>query len=275
MSGDDDSVKVRGRPLEEAEKEALRAQARKFNAEAQAAEDENRREQEEHDIRIKSMGYQEERDRFALASHRRAEDLELAQDRHHFTYWFTDPVSKSSVKGCVDNLNVWARTAEASGERAHITLVFDSPGGDVMSGMDLFDRILAIRHTGHTVKTVALGHAASMAGILLQAGAPRVMGQQSFLLLHEVAFGAIGKIGEVEDTVTLGRKMMLRVLGVFATRAADALIARKERSGKTRDQVIAERKRYIGSHWKRKDWWLDSEEAYKAGLVDELLTPGL
>jgi ATP-dependent protease ClpP protease subunit len=77
------------------------------------------------------------------------------------------------------------------------------------------------------------------------------MGHESYILIHEVSFGAGGKIGEVEDEVAFVKKIQSRVLDIFASRSklSKATIARK---------------------WRRKDWWLDSTEALKAGFVDEL-----
>lgn len=71
------------------------------------------------------------------------------------------------------------------------------------------------------------------------------------MLIHEVSFGAGGKIGEVEDEVAFVRKIQSRVLDIFA-----------QRSTLTRRQ--------IENRWRRKDWWLDSAEALKLAFVDEV-----
>ena len=69
--------------------------------------------------------------------------------------------------------------------------------------MDLFDYIQELRRDGHYVTTSARGMAASMAGILLQAGGHRVMGREAQVLIREVSSFAIRKVGEIEDEVTL------------------------------------------------------------------------
>lgn len=90
-----------------------------------------------------------------------------------------------------------------------------------------------------------------MAGILLQAGDIRVMGRESWLMLHEAAFGAQGKVGEVEDTVEWVKKIQERILNIFA-----------QHSSLSRAQ--------IKRRWTRKDWWIDSDEALRLGFVDEI-----
>jgi len=117
--------------------------------------------------------------------------------------------------------------------------------------MALFDHIVTMRANGWHVTTTARGYAASMAGILLQAGDVRTMGRQSYLLIHEVQAAAMGTMGEIEDEVEFLKKIQNRILSIFA-----------ERSRLTVPQL---RRR-----WKRKNWWLDSDEALKLGIVDEV-----
>jgi ATP-dependent protease ClpP protease subunit len=88
-----------------------------------------------------------------------------------------------------------------------------------------------------------------MAGILLQAGDVRVMNAEAWLLVHEASFGAGGKLGEVEDTVEWVKKVSKRVKDIFA-----------KRSNLSSSQ--------IESRWRRKDWWIDADEALKLGFCD-------
>lgn len=205
------------------------AEAMKFAAEAREAS--ARAEQEEIDAR----------------EAKREEEEALAGDKYHHTYQFTSEVSGTSVNQCIERLSKWSRQEPG----CHIEVIFNSPGGGVIAGMALFDFLLDLRAKGHDITTVALGYAASMAGILLQAGTKRVMGREAWVLIHEVSFSAIGKIGEVEDTTEWVKRICKRVVRIFA-----------ERSKLTPAQI--EKK------WKRKDWWLSSDECLKLGLVDEV-----
>ena len=171
----------------------------------------------------------------------------LASDELHHIYQFNGTIDSTSVKSCMKQLAIWHRSEPGCA----IEIVFHSPGGSVIDGMALFDNILGLRADGHHITTTARGYAASMAGILLQAGDVRRMGKESYILIHEVSFGVGGKIGEVEDEVKFVKMIQARVLAIFA-----------ERSHLSKKQ--------IQSNWSRKDWWIDSEAALKHGLVDEV-----
>ncbi len=124
--------------------------------------------------------------------------------------------------------------------------------------MALFDCIQELRRKGHFITTRALGMAASMAGILLQAGDKRVISREAYLLIHEISAGAVGKIGEMEDDMIFLNKIQGRILDIFATRC---------QATKAPNKLTRQR---LANGWKRKDWWLDSAECLKYGLVDEV-----
>lgn len=247
------------------------AEAKKFLAEAEAAErlaeyhlanvlkankEAEKAESEAHEAEANARKAEEEAENIrkqnilvgiAADQAKRAEADELALDRHHHTYAFGKSVSEGSVRECINQLTNWSR----KNPECDIEIIFNSPGGSVVDGFALFDFIQYLRSAGHKVTTSALGMAASMAGILLQAGDTRVMGKQSWLMIHEASFAAVGKIGEVEDTVDWVKKVQERILDIFA-----------ERSNMSKAQ--------IRTKWKRKDWWLSSDEALKLGFVDEI-----
>lgn len=221
---------------------ALQAQAEaaKFSSEASHAQ--LRAQEEEIELRQKQ----------------RIERELLALDGYNYTYRFTDAVSDKSVAAAVDKLTFWRRTAPGQ----PLEIVFNSPGGSVIAGMDLFDYIQELRRDGHFVTTATRGYAASMGGILLQAGDVRVMGREAYVLIHEVATGTYGKIGEIEDEVKFMKKIGERVIDIFLSRAAQAYEAGTATKQLTRGLFT--------KSWERKDWWLNSAEALELGVVDEL-----
>ncbi len=185
----------------------------------------------------------------AARNEERYEKSLLAGDHYHRTYVYNGSINAAGVQSCMAKLAEWHRTAGPSPEA--IEIVFNSPGGSVIDGMALFDYIQVLRRAGHQITTVTYGMAASMAGILLQAGDVRVMGKESYLLIHEIAFGAGGKIGEIEDEVAFAKKIQGRIVTILSERS--------NLSPAT-----------IKKNWARKDWWLDSDEALRLGLVDEV-----
>lgn len=179
----------------------------------------------------------------------RSADEELTADKYHYIYPFNGSVSESTVKACMDQMMKWVRMAP--GETLEIEIVFNSPGGSVIDGMALFDFIQMLRRMGHRITTMSIGMAASMAGILLQAGDVRAMGAEAWLMIHEASFGAVGSMGQVEDTVDWVKMIQKRILSIFAQRSTLS-VAQLDR------------------RWKRKNWWISSDEALKLGLIDEI-----
>lgn len=162
---------------------------------------------------------------------------------------FVGSVARDSVLAAIDKLHMFHRLDP----EGPITITFNSPGGSVIDGMALFDYIRFLRGQGHHVTIIGLGYAASMAGILLQAADLRVMAKGSWLLIHEVAFGAGGKIGEVEDMYEFGKRLKEQAANIFIERSG----------GKLSREVL-------DKNWTRKDWWLSADEALELGLIDEI-----
>lgn len=222
-----------------AEAEKARAEARKAHAEAEEAEATaavaklEREKAEEKRVREKHADSYEDR-----------------------VYRFLEPVTDGSVNKCIAQLNAWHR----ADPDCDIEIIFDSPGGGVVEGFHLFDHILSLREAGHKITTNTRGYAASMAGILLMAGEVRVMGPNATLMIHEVSFGAHGKIGDVEDSVDFAKMLWGRALDIFAARCKGA----GEKATKRLSRIQLDRRS------KRKNWWIDATDALAYGLVDEV-----
>jgi ATP-dependent Clp endopeptidase proteolytic subunit ClpP len=176
-----------------------------------------------------------------------------ADDYEDRTYRLLSSIDESSVHKCIKQLDAWHR----SDPECKMTIVFDSPGGAVIPGFHLFDHILSLRET-HEINTVTRGYAASMGGILLQAGEKRTMGRNAHLMIHEVSFGASGKIGDVEDGVEFAKLLWNRALDIFADRCKESAATKKL----SRSQLV--------SRSKRKNWWIKATDALAYGLVDQV-----
>lgn len=221
-----------------AEAERARAEAKKLLAEAESAKAVARKE--------KALAAQEE---IKLASAKRSEEKTLATDDSYRRYFFDSHVDSKSVKNCMDKLAEWSRRDPGK----PIELVICSPGGSVIDGLALFDYIISIRNAGTRIDTHAIGYAASMGGVLLEAGETRSMGATSSILIHEISTATMGSIGAIEDEVEFIKQLQNRVLRIFANRS----------NGKVSVATLQRK-------WRRKNWWLDSVEALKLGIVDEV-----
>lgn len=193
----------------------------------------------------------------ALAKLERSEKAELAKDDYYNIYVFDDSVAAGSVEKCILKLTEWSRNSP----NCDIEIIFNSPGGSVIDGMALYDFIDQLKRKGHKITCSSLGMAASMAGILLQAGDVRKMGAEAWILIHEGSFAAVGSVGQVEDTVEWVKKIQDRILDIFAKRSAGS-------DSKTATQKL--NKTQIKRRWHRTDWWLDSDSALKYGFIDEI-----
>jgi ATP-dependent Clp protease protease subunit len=172
---------------------------------------------------------------------------EKAVDDENFVYRFGSDVSSGSVGSCMKKLTEWHRRFP----KCSMEIIYSSPGGSIIDGFELFDFIQHLRGSGHHITTGTLGMAASMAGILLQAGDVRWIGHQSWLMIHRAAFGAWGKTFEIEDEVKFVKRIEERILDIFVSR-----------SKLTRNK--------IKRNWERKDWWISADEAVEMKLVDEV-----
>jgi|SaaInlV_165m_DNA_1040744.scaffolds.fasta_scaffold23142_3 ATP-dependent Clp protease, protease subunit len=205
------------------------AEARKLTAEAETAEAEAAK------AKLELKKLQADRKRVK------------AGDSENHVYRFNGGVDKASVAKCRCKLTQWSRLSPG----CDMEIVFASPGGGITSGFELFDYIQQLRAVGHNITTGSLGMAASMAGILLQAGDTRWIGQQSWILIHRAAFGAIGKTFEIEDEVVWIKRIEERIINIFTSRSNLTPLK-------------------IKRNWDRKDWWINADEALEMGLVDEV-----
>ncbi len=163
-------------------------------------------------------------------------------------YILDTDVNSASVRDAIADLDHLSRRA---GPDQAIRLILNSPGGSVFHGMALYDFLQELRLRGHELTTVGLGWSASMAGILLMAGDKRVMGANSWLMIHEPSSMGVGKVSEIQDEAKFLRRVADRSLKILA-----------ERSTMTEKQ--------IATKWDRKDWWLDADEALSLGFIDEI-----
>ena len=213
----------------EADTNASNAEARKTIAEAKEAE---------YKAKEASLRYKRtERD------HR----IRWAEDIENHLYRFNGAVSSESIEECMQKLTHWSRIDPG----CDIEIVFSSPGGSIIPGFELFDFIQTLRASGHHITTGSLGYAASMAGILLQAGDTRWIGHQSWMMIHRAAFGAYGKTVEIEDEVKFIQRIEERILNIFTSRCTLT-------------------KQKIKRNWDRKDWWISADECLDLELVDEV-----
>lgn len=170
-----------------------------------------------------------------------------ARSDRHGRFMFFGGVGSNSVSECIGELQWWHR----QNPEQPFEIVLNSPGGDVLHGLALYDDLIALRDQGHHITITVRGMAASMGGILLQAGDERVVGKNSHILIHEISTGAVGKLSEIEDEAAFCEKLSKQLLEILA-----------ERSTLTPTQ--------IKRRWRKTDWWITAEEAVEYGFADRI-----
>jgi len=129
-----------------------------------------------------------------------------------------------------------------------IHLHIHSYGGDLFAG---FAAAEAVRKSRVPVHTHVEGGAASAATIFSVMGVHRTIGENSFILIHQLSSGFWGKYEEWKDETKNNDLLMARLHAIYAERT---------RLPKKKVEEILKR-----------DLWFDAKKALKCGLVDEIL----
>lgn len=183
---------------------------------------------------------------FAADEAQRLHDTIISSNDQNRLYDYIGPISTTTTEVCMQTLGRWKRQSKKP-----ITIRISSPGGSVIDGLALYDFIEGIKASGISVRVVVLGIAASMAGVLLQAGNVRVVGPNARFLIHEIAGGSIGKLSDMEDETKLYKSLNEQLYDLLAKRSK---MTRKE----------------IELKAKRRDWWMNSAEVVDNGFADEV-----
>ena len=131
-----------------------------------------------------------------------------------------------------------------------IHLYINSPGGSVSAGMAIYDTMQYIKPD---VSTICMGMAASMASVLLAAGAPgkRFALPYSRVMIHQPLGGAQGQATEIE----IHAREILRI-----REEMNQVLAKH--TGQTVEKIAADTER---------DYYMSAEEAKAYGLIDDVI----
>ncbi|RDB57504.1 ClpP family protease [Senegalimassilia anaerobia] len=132
-----------------------------------------------------------------------------------------------------------------------ITLYINSPGGEVQSGLALYDVMQAV---SCPIRTVCLGMAASMGALLFIAGDEREILPHSRVMIHDPLIGA--GAGGSALSVKARADDLMRIRDITA-----GVIARH--SGMSIERVF---------ELTASDTYFEAEEAVEAGLADRVIT---
>ena len=131
-----------------------------------------------------------------------------------------------------------------------IKLYINSPGGSVTAGMAIYDTMQYIKPD---VSTICIGIAASMATVLLTAGAKgkRFCLPNSEVMIHQVMGGTEGQASDIKIHAERILKLKDKLNSILA-----------KHSGQDKKTVEKDSDR---------DYFMDAEEAVQYGLVDKVI----
>lgn len=131
-----------------------------------------------------------------------------------------------------------------------INLYINSPGGSVTAGMAIYD---TMQFVGCDISTICIGQAASMAAVLLAAGAKgkRHALPHARMLLHQ----PLGNLGGQATDIDIAARELLHI-------KSQILEVLAEQTGQPVDKVRADTDR---------DFFLRPDEAVSYGLIDRIV----
>ena len=140
---------------------------------------------------------------------------------------------------------------EAEDPDKDVQLYINSPGGVVTAGMAVYDTMQFIRPD---VATICVGQAASVAALLLAAGAPgkRFALPNSRVLIHQPTMGGLS--GQATD-IDIHAREILRVRANL-----------NELMAKHTGQPLEKIERDV-----ERDFWMGAQAAREYGIVDEII----
>ena len=141
---------------------------------------------------------------------------------------------------------------EAEDPEKDIYLYINSPGGSITAGMAVYDTMQFIRPD---VSTICIGQAASMAALLLAAGAPgkRFALPNTRVLIHQPSMGGLS--GQATD-IDIQAREILRMREI-----TNQLLAKH--TGQPLEKIARDVDR---------DFIMNATQAKEYGIVDEIIT---
>lgn len=174
-----------------------------------------------------------------------------------FWKWVKNEVSSSGselvLEGVVaseswygDEVTPKAFREELEKHKGDLTVVINSPGGDVYSGIYIYNELK--NHEGNVTVRIN-GLAASIASVIAMAGDKVIMEQGSLMMVHQPMVGSFGNADEMRETAEYLDKVGDQLIDIY-----------QSKTGLDRERVV---------EMLKAETWLDGTEAVELGFADE------
>ena len=161
--------------------------------------------------------------------------------------FLTGEINESSASSVIAQLLY----LEAEDPNRDIKLYITSGGGEISSGMGIYDTMRLLKCD---VSTICVGHCCSMASFLLAGGkkGKRFILPNGEVMIHQPSGGICGQASDISIVSDHILKLRKRLNTIMA-----------ENTGKKLSQIEKDSER---------DNWMSAEEALQYGLVDRILS---
>ena len=179
------------------------------------------------------------------------DNLDVERDDNHI-YFYTE-VNKSSILELNKTLKL------VGSENLHTANVLEIPTPDIKlhinsPGGSLFDGLAAVdyvRRSKVPVHSIVEGMAASAATLISVMAHKRSINKHSYMLIHQLSAGAIGKFEELMDDMENNKALMEAIKKIY--------LERTKIPAKMLKEIL------------KKDLYFDANQCLKYGLVDDII----
>ncbi|MCW6662935.1 Clp protease ClpP [Aerococcaceae bacterium NML160702] len=161
------------------------------------------------------------------------------------TVTLSGSVGKNSWLSEKKNINIDTVKEEIDGFDGDIVIRLNSPGGDVFSGIEIYNYLKDLKNHV-TVEVTAL--AASAASIIAMGADEIVMCTGSNMMIHEASTFAWGNKSEIQKTLNALEAIDDSLLDIYA-----------QRTGKSTEIIV---------EWLAEEKWFTADEAVSEGFAD-------
>ena len=128
-------------------------------------------------------------------------DIEDVYAEDNMVFFFCDVTMKSARDLCI-------KLAELSKKHTTIRICIRSDGGNLFEGYAAMDFIRDLVANGTIIETVVYGYCASAAVDIFLAGSKRMMGRNSYILIHQLSVDIGGTFNTLKADMRNNEKIM-------------------------------------------------------------------
>ena len=134
----------------------------------------------------------------------------------------------------------------------HITVLLNSPGGDVVETLALIDYIRSIKVEGISTNIICRGSAMSAAALLLSAGTGvRAASKHSKIMVHQLSSFTMGKLSDIKSNAKFAEQLESDCNGIM--------------------EECTKKDRKYWEENQQNDYFLSSTEALELGIIDKII----